>query len=106
MSKSTGNEPEHWHDANGKHNMTDPRTIPGYLEKYWEADEKAYVAHLRWHEHVDANPFRQEGDSEKVNELFKLYDTVSEQAEILARALETIAELIAAQRKADRDAGA
>lgn len=106
MSKSTGNEPEHWHDANGKHNMTDPRTIPGWPANLWDSDEREYVAHLRWHEHTDANPFPRDTDSEKVRELFKLYDTVSEQAEILARALETIAELIAAQRKADRDAGA
>ena len=57
MSKLTGKEPKHWHDADGKHPMKDPRTIgDGYPEQYWNADERAYVQHLEAHEAEMGNP--------------------------------------------------
>lgn len=54
MTQLTGHEPVHWHTVtdNGtvRHNRTDPRTIPDYKPAHWDADERAFVAHLEAHE--------------------------------------------------------
>lgn len=55
MSAITGTEPAHWHDADGRHRMRDPRKIPGWVWKdksgnWSDADERAYVQHLIDHE--------------------------------------------------------
>jgi hypothetical protein len=72
VSKIIDGEPKHWHDANGKHNMTDPRTIDGWTEKMWDADERAYVAHLR--EHENDVPEREDDDPAEVSALFDLIE--------------------------------
>lgn len=50
MSSLTGQEPAHWHNGDGTHNMTDPREIRGWHPSLWDQDERAYVAHLETHE--------------------------------------------------------
>lgn len=65
MSKITGKEPHHWHTPDGKHNMKDPRKIPGWIHAYWDDDEKAYVKHLESHE--DSAP--RDNDSDQIKGL-------------------------------------
>lgn len=88
----TENEPKHWHDANGKHRMMDPRrSIDSYPERWWDADERAYVTHLQTHEGEHTDPQRKEGDSPTVQGLFDLL-------EARERECTTIRELISATR--------
>lgn len=69
MTQLTGKEPEHWHDDNGRHRMTDPRTMPGW-SAHMDADEKAFLAHLKAHETVE----RSANDSPAVSALFDMVD--------------------------------
>jgi hypothetical protein len=70
----TGNEPFHWHDAAGRHAMTDPRTIDGYSERWWDADERLFVTHLQTHEGEKSDPKRCPDDSDAVKALFDLWE--------------------------------
>lgn len=72
MSKITGSERPHWHDTQGRHRMTDPRTFNegAYPERFWDADERAYVEHLRQHERDEEIPQPRETDTPAVRSLF------------------------------------
>jgi len=70
MSRLTGHEPKHWHDADGKHRMTDLRKISGWAEQFWSRDEKEYVRHLEAHEDEVQNPEPQPGDPPMVSTQF------------------------------------
>ena len=95
MSAITGTEPAHWHDGGGKHKMADPRTIEGYQERWWDADERRYVTHLETHEgersEQRSDPQPSAEDSPAVRSLFALLDARE-------RECQTIRELIVAQR--------
>lgn len=75
MSKITGYERSHWHDAEGRHRMRDMRTVPGYPEKFWDDDERAYIRHLVEHENLGVIPRPDESDSEAVKALFGVVET-------------------------------
>jgi len=65
MSKLKDDEPDHWHYADGRHRMPDPRPLyePGKFKgetfegepvkdvprSLWEPDERAYAEHLEAH---------------------------------------------------------
>jgi hypothetical protein len=68
----TGNEPKHWHDANGKHRMPDPRKL-NVQPQYWAADERAYVAHLEMHENAPVE--REDDDAPEIAALFDLMES-------------------------------
>lgn len=74
MSKITGSEPAHWHKEDGKHRMTDPRTIPGWPIQYMDNDERAYLAHLEAHESAASNPQRRQDDPAVISSLFDLIE--------------------------------
>jgi hypothetical protein len=75
--------------------MTDPRALPGYPERFWNADERDYVAHLIAHEDAVADPHPEPGDSHEVGLLLELLESKRLEAR-------TITELIAALRKVGR----
>lgn len=91
MSGIIANEPAHWHDAAGKHNMKDPRTIEGWPRNWWDSDERAYVTHLETHEGERTDPKPREADSPLVRDLFELL-------EAHRREDQSIRELIVAHR--------
>lgn len=95
MTIVTGHEPWHWHDVNGIHRMTDPRTIEGYSPAFYDADERAYVTHLETHEGELSDPQRSAYDSPALVTLFELLE--ARQKEV-----ETIKELIASRRELDQ----
>lgn len=72
MSRITGKEPEHWHDADGRHRMKDPREIVSIPKRYWLPDERIYAAHLA--EHEGAIPQREDNDPEGIKALFDLIE--------------------------------
>lgn len=94
MTAITGKEPFHWHAPDGNHRMTDPRTIPGWPERWWDSDEKSYVTHLQTHEEERSKPQRKTGDGPRIQGLFDLLE---------ARETECrhIREMIVAQRELD-----
>lgn len=106
VSRITDEEPKHWHNEDGTHRMTDPRTIygpqpvkgkPGVFSVgvpigHWDLDERAYALHLA--EHEGAAPQRREGDSPRVSNLFDLIE--AKQQEIV-RAARLIAAIRAAE---------
>lgn len=69
MSRITGREPRHWHDARGGHRMPDaPRELkPGYLS----VDERRYRAHLEEHAQRADSPEPQPDDPTAVALLFE-----------------------------------
>ena len=79
MTKITGEEPWHWHNAEGRHNMTDPRTLPNYPRKFWDKDELAYVSHLNAHKDALGLPERQDDDPEVIRTLFTLIEANEQQ---------------------------
>jgi hypothetical protein len=93
MTNITGTEPRHWHDG-GKHRMPDLRKI-SYPEKFWDSDERAYIAHLREHETNAKFPKPTPEDSETVKNLFKMI-ALSERTAHNAR------EMIIALRRAGK----
>lgn len=83
MSKITGSEPKHWHDADGKHRMPDPRKAFGPVQiagrpgeysngiprRLWgDPDQVRYAEHLDAHDAVI--PERRDDDSDAVRVLF------------------------------------
>lgn len=94
MTRLTGAEPKHWHDAGGQHRMTDPRILNVH-ERYWTTDERAYVAHLVAHEADVSDPQPQPDDTAAVTAMFALLR--SREAEV-----RTVKELIITMRKAAR----
>lgn len=78
------NEPEHWHDADtGMHCMADPRTIPGWFPAMWDANERAYAAHLVAHESELKRPQRREDDPLVIQNFFTLIESNEAQNEKL-----------------------
>lgn len=71
MSRLTGREPKHWHDAQGRHRMTDPRALDWWQLRFADADEKRYVEHLEAHEDEALNPEPRPDDTPKVQALFE-----------------------------------
>lgn len=85
MSKITGQEPEHWHNADGTHRMRDPRRftlpqpIPGTREMapgqtrvnicYGDPDLARYWDHLDEHDRLMASPERKTDDSPAMSAL-------------------------------------
>lgn len=88
----TGKEPQHWHDADGRHRMADPRTTSDVPERWWDMDERAYVTHLQTHEGEKRDPVRNSEDSRVVRSLFDLLEARCEE-------IEKIRELITAHRE-------
>jgi len=72
VSSITGKEPAHWHDAEGRHRMPDPRMTEFYPERWWDSDERAYVTHLQTHEGEKTDPKPRSADSPLVRDLFEL----------------------------------
>lgn len=71
MSRLSGHEPRHWHDAQGRHRMTDPRTLDWWQPRFADMDEKRYAAHLEAHEGDGKDPEPLPGDLPAVNALFE-----------------------------------
>lgn len=94
MTTIIGNEPHHWHDADGKHRMPDPRALDGYPRRWWDMDERAYVTHLETHEGEHTDPQRMSADSNRIKSLFDLADAK-------LREVEAIKGLIVEYRLAD-----
>lgn len=94
MSAVTGTEPHWWHDAGGCHKMTDPRTIRGYNERWWDMDERAFVTHLKTHEGERKDPAPTAEDSPRVRQLFELM-------EARLKEVDTMKELIWAIRQSE-----
>lgn len=94
VSAVTGHEPGHWHDVQGNHRMTDPRTIDGWPERWWDTDEKSYVTHLQTHEGERTDPRQRADDSPLVRSLFELMESKRHE-------IQSIKELIAARREAE-----
>lgn len=72
MSKLTGQEPEHWHNKDGKHLMTDPRKIDGYKRYMGDADERGYWDHLDLHDLNASNPEPHPEDTAVITSLFEM----------------------------------
>lgn len=72
MSRITGTERRHWHDAEGRHRMPDPRKFNDgqYPERFWDSDERAYVEHLKAHELRTHVPQPEDSDSDTIKALF------------------------------------
>ena len=95
MSKITGSEPKHWHGTDDKHRMPDLRRLDGYQERFWNPDERAYVAHLREHESLDTTPKPRPDDNDAVRTLF-------ESIKLAERTSHNAKELIIALRRANK----
>lgn len=95
MSKITEREPAHWHNQDGRHNMADPRTMPGYDRKHWDDDEKKYVEHLEVH----STPTPLESDSDHVRRLFELIEANEEANAKLRELITTYRERDGGQRQ-------
>lgn len=71
MSRLGEEDRRHWHDDKGRHRMPDPRTFAGYPERFWDADERAFVRHLEAHEAEDAVPRPRHDDPPEITALFE-----------------------------------
>jgi hypothetical protein len=78
MSKIALNEPKHWHDDRGHHRMPDPRQFTGYAKRFWDADERAYVAHLETHEAEGLVPKPLPDDTDEIKTLFRMIGLAEE----------------------------
>lgn len=91
MTEITGKEKHWWHDANGDHRMTDLRAM-GYPERFWDADERGYIDHLRLHDELATTPVPVESDSPAIKSLFEMIETAE-------KTIRTGQQLIIALRK-------
>jgi hypothetical protein len=96
MSQLERREPRHWHNESGTHRMPDPRRFEGYPRKYWDEDERYYVAHLERHEAEALVPTPRPDDSGEIQSLFEVI-AVSE------KKIETARALIRAKRLAEAE---
>lgn len=100
MSALERREPRHWHHENGSHRMPDPRQFEdNYPRKFWDEDERWYVAHLEAHERLAKIPVPQDDDSEKIKTLFELIEKAEATIDA-ARELINAERLVAGQSRA------
>lgn len=104
MAMVSGDEPAHWHDADGRHRMRDPRSVYERSEMFegrpvanvprrlWDPDERAYTEHLEAHEQGATSPAPRGEDPPEVTTLFDVIDANE-------RTNKAASELIAAIRQ-------
>lgn len=109
MTRITGNEPRHWHDADGNHRMPDPR-LPvinpttrqptGQMSSppskgaicHGDPDMALYWSHLDAHDQLQTTPAALPTDSLEIRNLFKAIAAKEAEVKVMRMLIITIRE--------------